>query len=393
MKEVVITSAARTAIGSFGGALAGLPAWQLGAVVIQEVIRRSRIEPGQVDEVLMGSILPASQGANPARRASLAAGVPVEIPAVTINMMCASGLKTVAMAATAIAAGDMEIAVAGGMESMSNAAYFLDRARWGMRMGHEVLKDEMLTAALWCPFTDVHMGMTAENIAEKHRITRLEQDEFAASSQAKAQAAMEAGKFDAEIVPVEIPQKKGEPVKFVRDEYPRSGVTVESLAKLKPAFKKDGTITPGNASGINDGAAACVVMSADKAKELGIKPMVAVRSYASAGVEPAFMGLGPVPATRRALAKIGMSLDGIDLIEANEAFAAQTLGVGRELQWDPSKVNIRGGAIALGHPVGASGARILVTLIHALIDEGLHTGLATLCVGGGMGMSMIVDRA
>lgn len=391
MREVVITSAVRTAIGSFNGALAPFQAWELGAIAIKEALARSSVEPGAVDEVFLGSILTGAQGSNPARRASLKAGLPVEVPANTLNMVCGSGLKSVVLAAQAIGAGDDEIVVAGGAESMSNAVYFMDSARWGMRMGHGQIKDEMIMNALWCPFGDVHMGITAENVAAKYGITRQEQDEFALASQIKANAAIASGKFEREIVPVEIPQKKGDPILFAKDEYPRAGATIEGLAKLKPAFKKDGTVTAGNASGINDGAAAVVVMSAERAAKLGIKPLAVIRSYGYAGVEPSIMGMGPVPATKKALAKIGAAVGDMDLIEANEAFAAQSLGVARELNWDPTRVNVNGGAIALGHPVGASGARILVTLIHALIDRGLKKGLATLCVGGGQGVSAVIE--
>ncbi|MEA4884196.1 MAG: acetyl-CoA C-acetyltransferase [Clostridia bacterium] len=391
MREVVITSAVRTAIGSFNGTLAPFQAWELGAIAIKEALARSSVEPGAVDEVFLGSILTGAQGSNPARRASLKAGLPVEVPATTLNMVCGSGLKSVVLAAQAIGAGDDEIVVAGGAESMSNAVYFMDSARWGMRMGHGQIKDEMIMNALWCPFGDVHMGITAENVAAKYGITRQEQDEFALASQIKANAAIASGKFEREIVPVEIPQKKGDPILFAKDEYPRAGATIEGLAKLKPAFKKDGTVTAGNASGINDGAAAVVVMSAERAAKLGIKPLAVIRSYGYAGVEPSIMGMGPVPATKKALAKIGAAVGDMDLIEANEAFAAQSLGVARELNWDPTRVNVNGGAIALGHPVGASGARILVTLIHALIDRGLKKGLATLCVGGGQGVSAVIE--
>lgn len=391
MREAVIASAVRTAVGTFMGTLSTTPAHELGAVVIREALSRAWVSPDKVDEVLMGMILQAGQGQNPARQAAIKAGLPVEVPASTINNLCGSGLKTVVQAAQEIMTGDADIVVAGGMENMSMAPYLLDKARTGYRMGDAEIRDSMIRDGLWCALTDVHMGITAENIAEKHGITREEQDEFAVQSQQKAEKAMAAGKFAAEIVPVTVPQKKGDPVAFTTDEHPRRGVTVEALAKLKPAFKKDGTVTAGNASGINDGAAAVVVMSRQKADEFGIKPLAVIRSYAYVGVDPAYMGLGPVPATKKALEKAGMTLDDIDLIEANEAFAAQALGVGKLLGWDPAKVNVNGGAIALGHPIGASGARILVTLLYAMKDRGARTGLATLCIGGGQGIAMIVE--
>ncbi|HAI85663.1 MAG TPA: acetyl-CoA C-acyltransferase [Firmicutes bacterium] len=392
MKEAVIVSAARTAIGTFNGALANTSASELGAVVVRAALERAKAEPGAADEVLLGCILQAGQGQNPARQAALKAGLPVETPCATINKVCGSGLKAIALAAQSIMVGDAEIVVAGGTESMNLAPYILDKARTGYRMGHGQLIDSMIHDGLWCIFGDTHMGITAEKVAEQYGISRAEQDEFAAASQAKAAAAIESGRFADEIVPVMIPQRKGDPIKFDRDEHVRPGTTVESLAKLRPAFKKDGTVTAGNASGINDGAAAVVVMSADRARQMGLAPMAKIRAYASAGVDPSVMGIGPVPATRKALAKAGLKLDDIGLIEANEAFAAQSLAVGRDLGWDSAKVNVNGGAIALGHPVGASGARILITLLHEMQKRDVKYGLATLCIGGGMGIAMIVER-
>jgi len=392
MKEAVIVSAARTAIGTFSGTLANTSASELGAVAIRAALERAKMGPGAVDEVLMGCILQAGQGQNPARQAALKAGLPVEIPCTTINKVCGSGLKSVALAAQSIMAGDAEIVVAGGAENMNLAPYMLDKARTGYRMGHGQLIDSMIHDGLWCIFGDTHMGITAENLAEKYGVSRAEQDEFAAASQAKAAAAIESGRFADEIVPVMLPQRKGDPIRFDKVEHVRPGTTVESLAKLRPAFKKDGTVTAGNASGINDGAAAVVVMSADRAKAMGLAPLAKVRAYASAGVDPSVMGIGPVPATRKALAKAGLTIEDIGLIEANEAFASQSLAVGRDLGWDPAVVNVNGGAIALGHPIGASGARILVTLVHEMQKRDVKYGLATLCIGGGMGIAMIVER-
>lgn len=392
MKEAVIVSAARTAIGTFSGTLANTSASELGAVVIRAALERAKLEPGAVDEVLMGCILQAGQGQNPARQAALKAGLPVEVPCTTINKVCGSGLKSVALAAQSIIAGDADIVVAGGTENMNLAPYMLDKARTGYRMGHGQLIDSMIHDGLWCIFGDTHMGITAENLAEQYGVSRAEQDEFAAASQAKAAAAIESGRFADEIVPVMIPQRKGDPIRFDKDEHVRPGTTVESLAKLKPAFKKDGTVTAGNASGINDGAAATVVMSAERAKGMGLAPLAKIRAYASAGCDPSVMGIGPVPATRKALAKAGLTIDEMGLIEANEAFASQSLAVGRDLGWDPAKVNVNGGAIALGHPIGASGARILVTLLHEMQKRDVKYGLATLCIGGGMGIAMIVER-
>ena len=392
MREVVILSGVRTAIGTFGCTLQNVRAGDLGAVVIKEAIKRAGISLDTVDEVIMGNVLQAGQGQNPARQAAMKAKLDTKVPAMTVNKVCASGLKAVVLAAQAIMCEDADVIVAGGMENMNLAPYILHKARYGYRMGHGELIDSMISDGLWCIFNDVHMGITAENLAELYGITREEQDEFAAGSQQKAEKAIAEGRFEDEIVPVEIPQRKGDPIVFSRDEHPRPGTTKEKLASLRPAFKKDGTVTAGNASGINDGAAALVIASKDKASELGIKPMATVKAYASSGVEPKVMGIGPVSATRKALAKAGLNLDDIDIIEANEAFAVQSLAVGRELGWDIDKVNVNGGAIALGHPIGASGARILVTLLHEMIKRDVRFGLATLCIGGGMGLSVIVER-
>lgn len=392
MSEVVIVSAVRTAVGSFNGGLSALSAPEMGSIVVQEAVKRAGISKDIVDEVILGNVLQAGLGQNPARQAAVKAGLPVEVPSLTINKVCGSGLKAVAMAAQAIAAGDAEVVIAGGMESMTNAPYVLEsKARWGLRMGNSKVVDVMIQDGLWCAFNDYHMGITAENVAAKYGITREQQDEAAAQSQAKAIAAVDSGAFKKEIVPVVIKGKKGDIV-FDTDEYPRRGTTTETLSCLKPAFKKDGTITAGNASGINDGAAAFVLMSAEKAKALGIKPIAKIVSYASAGVDPSIMGTGPIPATQKALAKVGLTVGDLDLIEANEAFMAQFLAVGKELSFPMEKVNVNGGATAIGHPIGASGARILVTLLHALEARSLKRGLATLCIGGGQGIAMVVER-
>lgn len=393
MREVVIASAARTALGSFGGSLKDVPATELGAIVIKEAIKRAGIKGEQVEEVVMGNVIQAGLGQNPARQATLKAGLPNEVPAMTINKVCGSGLRCVALAAQMIKAGDADIVVAGGMENMSAAPYLLDKARWGQRMGDGKLVDAMIKDGLWDAFNNYHMGVTAENIAKEWNLSREEQDAFAAASQQKAEAAIKAGKFKDEIVPVVIPQRKGEPKVFDTDEFPRFGTTTETLAKLRPAFIKDGTVTAGNASGINDGAAAFVVMSAEKAEELGIKPMAKIVSYGSKGLDPAIMGYGPFHATKKALEIAGLTVDDLDLIEANEAFAAQSLAVAKDLKFDMSKVNVNGGAIALGHPVGASGARILTTLLYEMEKRDAKKGLATLCIGGGMGTALIVERA
>jgi acetyl-CoA C-acetyltransferase len=392
MREVVIASAVRTAIGSFNGGLASLSATDLGAIVIKEALERAKVDPAKVDEVIFGNVLQAGLGQNPARQASIKAGLPVEVPSYTINKVCGSGLKTVNLAAQAILCGDADIVVAGGMESMTNAPYLLDaKARWGYRMGNAKVTDVMIQDGLWCAFNDYHMGITAENVAAKFGVTRQDQDQLAYESQTKASKAIAEGLFKDEIVPVTIKGRKGDIV-FDTDEYPKANTTVESVGGLKPAFKKDGTVTAANASGINDGAAALVIMSAEKAKELGIKPLAKIRSYGSGGVDPSIMGMGPVPATRKALAKAGLSINDLDLIEANEAFAAQFLAVGKELGFLKERVNTRGGAIALGHPIGASGARILVTLLHNMIQNDKKLGLATLCIGGGQGVATIVER-
>ena len=389
-KEIVLAGACRTALGKFGGTLTNTPAVELGAIVIKEAIRRAGIKPEDVDEVLMGNVLQAGLGQSPARQAAVKAGIPVEVPALTINNVCGSGLKVVNMAAAMIEAGEADVMVVGGMENMSAAPYAMPQARFGYRMNDGKLVVVMIKDGLWDAFNDYHMGITAENVAEKYGITREMQDEFSAWSQQKCEAAQKAGKFDEEIVPVPVKVKK-EVVEFKVDEFPRQGVTAEGLAKLKPAFKKDGTVTAANASGINDGAAALVIMTAEKAKELGVKPMAKFVAGASAGVDPSIMGVGPVYATRKVLKKAGMDLDQIDLIEANEAFAAQSVAVANELGLDKSKVNVNGGAIALGHPIGASGCRILVTLLYELKHSGKKTGLATLCIGGGMGVATIVE--
>lgn len=391
MKEVVIVSACRTAIGKFGGSLKDVPAADLGAIVIEEAIKRAGIDKAIVDEVVMGNVLQAAQGQNPARQAMIKAGLPVETPAMTINKVCGSGLRCVSLAAQMIKAGDADVIVAGGMENMSAAPYAIPKARYGYRMGNGVLVDTMIKDGLWDAFNDYHMGITAENVAEQFGVSREDQDALGARSQQKACKAIKSGAFKDQIVPVVIHGKKGDTV-FDTDEFPREGTTVESLAKLKPAFKKGGTVTAGNASGINDGAAAFVVMSAEKAAELGLKPMAKVVSYASAGVDPSIMGIGPVPSSRKALEKAGLTADDLSLVEANEAFAAQSVYVVRELGLDMSKVNIHGGAIALGHPIGASGARILVTLLYGLKEVGGKYGLATLCIGGGQGTACIVEN-
>lgn len=392
MREVVIVSAVRTAIGSFGGSLKSVSAADLGSLVIKEALKRSNIKSEMVEEVIMGNVIQAGLGQNVARQAAVKAGLPVEVPSMTINKVCGSGLRSVALAAQIIKAGDADIIVAGGMENMSQSPYLLETARFGQRMGDGKMVDSMISDALSDAFNKYHMGITAENIAEQWGLTREMQDEFAVKSQIKTEAAIKEGKFKNEIVPVSIPQRKGEPKVFDTDEFPRFGASVSSLGKLKPAFKKDGTVTAGNASGINDGAAALVVMSAEKAKELGIKPMCKILSYGSKGVEPSIMGYGPFHATKKALEDTGLTIKDLDLIESNEAFAAQSLAVAKDLEFDMDKVNVNGGAIALGHPVGASGARILVTLLHEMEKRDAKTGLATLCIGGGMGTALIVER-
>jgi acetyl-CoA C-acetyltransferase len=390
-KEVVIVSAVRTAIGSFGGAFKDVSAPQLGAAVIKEALAKAGLAGDIVDEVIMGNVLQAGLGQNPARQAAMAAGLPQEVSSMTINKVCGSGLKAVHLATQAILAGDADIVVAGGMENMTQSPYLLKGARDGFRMGDQKVVDSMVADGLTCSFNDYHMGVTAENLCTKYELTREEQDEFAANSQQKAVQAMEDGKFKDEIVPVEVKKKK-EILTIDTDEYPRKGTTAEKLGGLRPAFKKDGSVTAGNASGINDGAAAVVVMSKEKADELGIKPLVKIVANASSGVDPSIMGIGPVTAVKKALERGGQSMEEMDLIEANEAFAAQALAVGRELQFDASKLNVNGGAIALGHPIGASGTRILVTLIHEMKRREAKKGLATLCIGGGQGVATIVEN-
>ncbi len=391
MREVVIVSAVRTPIGSFNGGLADVSAVELGALVIAEAVKRAGIAANQVDEVFMGNVLQSGLGQNPARQAAIKAGVPIEVPALTVNKVCGSGLRCVTLAAQSIAAGDNEIVVAGGMENMTQSPYLLDKARWGYRMGNGKVIDSMVTDGLWCAFNDYHMGITAENVAEQFNVTREEQDAFSLNSQKKAVAAIEKGFFKDEILPVIVKGKKGDVV-FDTDEFPKANASAEGLAKLRGAFKKDGTVTAGNASGINDGAAAFIVMSADKAKELGLKPLAKISGYASAGVDPSIMGIGPIPASRKALERANLTVADLGLVEANEAFAAQAIVVGRELQIDPAKLNISGGAVALGHPIGASGARILVTLLYGLKREGKKYGLATLCIGGGQGVAAVVEN-
>ncbi len=391
-KEIVIVAAARTAIGSFNGALSGFSAVELGILTAREVIARAGIDPGMIDETIIGNILSAGLGQNPARQIAIGAGLKVESPATTLNILCGSGLRAVSLAAQMIETGSAGIVLAGGTESMTNAPYLLQQARAGYRMGHGQLTDSMLHDALTDAFGGYHMGITAENIAERWKISREDQDAFALASQLKCEKAQNSGRFTDEIVPVMIPQRKGEPLRFDRDEFPRSGLTIDQLQKLKPAFKKEGTVTAGNASGINDGAAMLLVMSAEKARELGMKTLFRIRSYATIGLDPAIMGYGPVEASRKALRLAGMTVHDIDLTEANEAFAAQSLAVVRDLELDPLRVNVNGGAIALGHPVGASGARILTTLIYEMQKQKAATGLATLCIGGGQGTSLIIEQ-
>ncbi|MBI0180723.1 MULTISPECIES: acetyl-CoA C-acetyltransferase [Snodgrassella] len=392
MTKTVIVSAARTAIGSFNGSLASVSAINLGKVVIDEALKRAALDAGAVNEVIMGNVLQAGLGQNPARQAALNAGIPSSVPAFTVNKVCGSGLKSIVLATQSILTGDNDIVVAGGMENMSQAPYLLgSKARWGLKMGNTELYDTMVNDGLTCATNHYHMGITAENIAEQYSISREEQDELALRSQKLATEANNNGDFEAEIVPVTISSRKGDII-FKQDEYPKADSTTEGLAKLRPAFKKDGTVTAGNSSGINDGAAALVLMSETRAKELGLKPLAYIRSYASGGVDPSIMGMGPVPATRLALQKAALQLSDIDLIEANEAFAAQFLGVGRELNFDMDKTNIHGGAIALGHPIGASGARILVTLLYSMLHRDKQLGLATLCIGGGQGTAVILER-
>jgi acetyl-CoA C-acetyltransferase len=392
MQEVVIVAATRTAIGSFQGSLANVSAVDLGAAVIRQLLAQTGLDPAEVDEVIMGQVLTAGAGQNPARQASIKAGLPFAVPAMTLNKVCGSGLKALHLGAQAIRCGDAEVIIAGGQENMSLSNYVMPGARTGLRMGNAQLVDTMISDGLWDAFNDYHMGITAENLAEKYSLTREQQDAFAAASQHKATTAIEGGRFVDEITPILIPQRKGDPLSFATDEQPRAGTTAESLGKLKPAFKKDGSVTAGNASSLNDGAAAVILMSAAKAKALGLPVLAKIAAYANAGVDPAIMGIGPVSATRRCLDKAGWSIDQLDLIEANEAFAAQSLAVAKDLEWDLDKVNVNGGAIALGHPIGASGCRVLVTLLHEMIKRDAKKGLATLCIGGGQGVALALER-
>ncbi|MHC8299887.1 acetyl-CoA C-acetyltransferase [Pseudomonas sp. ZS1P83] len=392
MNEVVIVAATRTAIGSFQGALSAIPATELGAAVIRRLLEETGLDGSQIDEVILGQVLTAGSGQNPARQTAIKAGLPHTTPALTLNKVCGSGLKAVQLAVQAIRCGDAELVIAGGQENMSLAPYVLPKARTGLRLGHAQLQDSVIQDGLWDAFNDYHMGITAENLAQKYNLSREEQDAFAAASQQKAAAAIEAGYFKREITPILIPQRKGEPLAFDTDEQPRPNSTLQALSNLKPAFQKDGSVTAGNSSTLNDGAAVLLLASAAKAKALGLPVLARITAYASAGVDPSIMGIGPVPATRLVLAKAGWTLDDLDLIEANEAFAAQSLAVGKELGWDTSKVNVNGGAIALGHPIGASGARILVSLLHELIRRDGKKGLATLCIGGGQGVSLVIER-
>ncbi len=392
MQQVVIVAATRTPIGSFQGALAMLSAVDLGTVVVKALLARSGVPADQVDEVILGQVLTAGCGQNPARQTALNAGLPYSVPALTINKVCGSGLKAIHLAVQAIRCGDAEVIIAGGQESMSQSPYLINGARAGLRLGHGQLIDSVIQDGLWDAFNDYHMGITAENLAEKYAISRSEQDEFALRSQQKTQAAQQAGHFASEITPVEVPKPRGEPLRVALDEQPRADATLESLARLRPAFRQDGTVTAGNASSINDGAAAVLLMSAAKAAELRLPVLARIAGYAASGVDPAIMGIGPVPAARRCLANAGWSLSEVDLIEANEAFAAQALAVGRELEWDSARVNVNGGAIALGHPIGASGCRILVTLLHEMQRREVNKGLAMLCIGGGQGVALAVER-
>jgi acetyl-CoA C-acetyltransferase len=393
MQEVVIVAATRTAIGSFQGSLANVSAVDLGAAVIRQLLAQTGLDPAQVDEVIMGQVLTAGAGQNPARQAAIKAGLPFAVPAMTLNKVCGSGLKALHLGAQAIRCGDAEVIIAGGQENMSLANYVMPGARTGLRMGHAQIVDTMISDGLWDAFNDYHMGITAENLAEKYSLSREQQDAFAAASQQKAVAAIEAGRFVDEITPILIPQRKGDPLSFATDEQPRAGTTAESLGKLKAAFKKDGSVTAGNASSLNDGAAAVILMSAEKAKALGLPVLAKIAAYANAGVDPAIMGIGPVSATRRCLDKAGWSIDQLELVEANEAFAAQSLAVAKDLEWDLNKVNVNGGAIALGHPIGASGCRVLVTLLHEMLKRDARKGLATLCIGGGQGVALALERA
>ena len=392
MEDVVIVAAARTAIGNFMGSLSAIPANVLGAKIIQDLLRKTGVDPVQIDEVILGQVLTAGTGQNPARTAALNAGLPIEVPCLNINKVCGSGLKAVHLACQSIRDGDNRIVIAGGQENMSLSPHLLLGSRRGTTMGDARLADSMLSEGLHCAINHYHMGITAENIAAQWGISREEQDIFSAASQHKAATAIEAGRFQDEIAAVEIPQRKGAPVVFATDEFPRAGTTAESLSKLRPAFKQDGSVTAGNASGINDGAAAVLVMAASVARDLGLKPLARIAAYAKAGVDPKIMGAGPIPASRACLKKAGWTVEQLDLIEANEAFAAQAICVNREMGWDTSKINVNGGAIALGHPIGASGCRILVTLLHEMARRDAKKGLATLCIGGGQGVALAVER-
>jgi acetyl-CoA C-acetyltransferase len=389
---IVIVAAGRTAIGNFGGALASLPASTLGATVIRALLERTGVAPEQISELIFGQVLAAGVGQNPARQAAIAAGLPYSVPAMTINKVCGSGLKAVALAYQAILVGDADIVIAGGQENMSQSPHILPRSRDGQRMGDWTLKDSMIVDGLWDIFNQVHMGVTAENIAKRYELSRTAQDAFAAQSQQRVEAAQKAGRFNDEIIPVPVPQRKGDPLMFNQDEFPRAGTTAQTLAKLRPAFDQAGTVTAGNASGINDGAAAVMVMRASQAAALGLTPMARIVASASAGVDPAIMGTGPIPASTKCLQRAGWSVADLDLVEANEAFAAQALSVNVGMGWDPEKVNVNGGAIALGHPIGASGARVLVSLLYEMQRREARRGLATLCIGGGMGIAMAVER-
>ena len=391
MEEIVIVGAARSAIGKFGGTLAKMPASDLGAHVMRKLLERSGVRPEQVSEVILGQVLAAGVGQNPARQAAIKAGLPDMIPAMTINKVCGSGLKAVMLAAQSVANGDSDVVIAGGQENMSAAPHLLNGSRDGFRMGDAKMIDSMVVDGLWDAFNQYHMGVTAENVAKEYAVTRQEQDEFAVKSQNKTEAAQKAGRFKDEIIPFEIPSRKG-PVVFADDEYPRHGATLEAMQGLKPAFDKNGTVTAANASGINDGAAVVIVTSARKAKELGLKPIARIKAFASAGVDPKYMGMGPVPASKRCLARAGWTPKDLDLMEINEAFASQAIAVNRQMGWDVSKVNVNGGAIALGHPIGASGCRILVTLLHEMHKRDAKKGLASLCIGGGMGVALAVER-
>jgi acetyl-CoA C-acetyltransferase len=392
MTEVVIVAAGRTAVGKFGGTLAKIPAADLGAHVIKGLLAKTGLKPEQISEVILGQVLTAGVGQNPARQAAIRAGLPDMVPAMTINKVCGSGLKATHLAAQAIKAGDAEIIIAGGQENMSIAPHVLAGSRDGFRMGDAKLVDSMIVDGLWDAYNQYHMGVTAENVAAKYGVTRADQDAFALASQQKTEAAQKAGKFKDEILPLEIPQRKGAPLVFDMDEYPKHGSTLAALAGLRAAFDKNGTVTAGNASGINDGAAAVIMMSAKKAQELGLKSLATIRAYSSAGVDPKIMGMGPVPASRLCLTKAGWRVGDLDLMEINEAFAAQAIAVNRQMEWDTSKVNVNGGAIAIGHPIGASGCRILVTLLHEMIRRGAKKGFASLCIGGGMGVALAVER-